>query len=90
MTALRKRHGLAWGWLTIMVITLGVFALIYGMLYEPIMMLLDLGADHSTSSQAATGRTYTRDAWRWAPLIVLTASALALLGRSIYESARGI
>ena len=81
-------HGLAWGWLTIMVITLGVFALVYGMLYDPVMSLLDIGADYSTSAQAAEGRTYARDAWRWMPFVVLTAAALALMARAIAESAR--
>lgn len=70
-----------------MVITLTMFALFYAILDGPIQLLLDTGAQHSTSAKAATGRSYAELAWTWAPFVVLSAAGLALLARAVWESA---
>jgi len=82
------RHGLAFGWLTIMVITLALFALMYAVLDGPVTELLDVGAAYSSGSDSAQGRQMARRAWEWAPLAVLLSAAVALFARAIFESAQ--
>jgi len=82
------RHGLAFGWLIIMVMTLALFALTYALLLGPAGRLLDVGTQQTSSSTIASGRDMARAAWEWAPLAVLGAAALALIARAIFESAQ--
>jgi len=84
----RRSHGLAWGWLMIMIITLMAFALAYAVLDGAIETLLDFGVGRTSAPQITTGRGYVRTAWDFAPIVVLFGAALALLGRAIWESAQ--
>jgi len=83
-----RRHGLAFGWLIIMVLTLALFGLTYALLLEPAGRLFDVGTQQTSSSTIASGRDFARTAWEWAPLAVLGGAALALIARAIFESAQ--
>jgi len=54
------RHGLAFGWLIIMVMTLALFALTYALLLGPAGRLLDIGTQQTSSSTIASGRDMAR------------------------------
>jgi len=84
----RRSHGLAWGWLMIMIITLMAFALAYAVLDGAVSTMVDFGAANANAPQVVTGRGYLRTMWDFAPIVVLFGAGLALLGRAIWESAQ--
>lgn len=85
---IRREHGLAWGWLMLMVVTLMAFALAYAVLDGAVSSMFDISIQETRSPQIAQGRGYAEFAWSFAPVIVLFAAGLALLGRAIWESAQ--
>jgi hypothetical protein len=85
--SVERRHGLGFGWLVIMVLTPVLFALLYILIQPALTELFGVGADLSTSSQAAKGRGYAQTFRDYLPLIVMGAAALALIARAIFESA---
>lgn len=66
-------------------LALVVFALVWGLLDEPVMMLFDLGANQTdANSSARTGLQYARAGWRNMPFFALLISAIGLIATSLY------
>jgi len=85
---LDDNRALAFGIIDIMLLGLGTFALLYGLLYLPAEQLFSLGAGR-VSGDAATGLGYARSAWLFLPFFALVAAVFALVARAVAER-RGI
>lgn len=79
------QNGLAWAvWL--LVLSLAVFSIFWGVLDLPVDMLFQTGADTATGADAAQGREYARLAWDWLPLFALLIGAVGFASRAVWES----
>ena len=78
-------RALAFGWFDIMILGLGLFALIYALLNQPVSMMLEMGSSHATTDEAVTGINHTQDAWAYAPAGAMLLAAFALITRAVVE-----
>lgn len=76
-------RGLAFGIFDIMILGLGTFGLVYGLLYLPISQLFGMTA--GLTGDAATGAGYARDAFRFLPFFAAAAAVFALIARAVAE-----
>jgi hypothetical protein len=77
------RRGLAFGIFDIMILGLGTFALVFGLLYIPMSELF--GMTGGLSGDAATGASYAQDAFVYLPFFAMVAAVFALIARSVAE-----
>lgn len=66
--------------------TLILFAGFYAVFQEPVSMLFQASADTTTTSQAATGRSYVKSGWQWLPLAAVGLVVLWVIAASIFRS----
>lgn len=83
MTLREDRRGLAFGIFDIMILGLGTFALVYGLLYLPLSQLF--GMTGGLSGDAATGAGYAQDAFVFLPFFAMAAASFALIARAVAE-----
>lgn len=87
MTATRQ-FDLSAAILIIMVLTLAVFAMLWGVLDGPATVLTDRGTN-ATSADVQQGATWISLAWTYAPAAVLVAASMRLISRALFESRGG-
>jgi|APHM01.1.fsa_nt_gi hypothetical protein len=90
-----KRHGqqrdrgLAFSIFDIMVLGLGTFGLVYGLVYLPATELLALSAG-DLSGRAAEGAGYAEIAVLYSPFFALGIAAFAIVARAVRERRGGV
>jgi hypothetical protein len=84
VTASARDRGLAFSIFDIMFLGLGLFALIYGLLYGPMDQFFTL-ATQNLAGEAATGAGYAETAFAVAPFFALAIAAFALVARAVRE-----
>lgn len=66
--------------------TLVLAALLYSVLNEPAMMLLDAGAEHTSSQDAAAGQGWMREAWSAVPFFIALIGLIQLIAAATVEA----
>jgi hypothetical protein len=84
-----RDRALAFSIFDIMFLGLGLFALIYGLLYAPVFDLFGV-ASQNLSGEAATGAGYAESAFSFAPFFALGIAAFALVARAVRERRGGV
>lgn len=85
----RRDRGLAFSIFDIMFLGLGLFALVYGLLYAPVSEFYTI-AGQNLSGEAATGAGYAETAFGVAPFFALAIAAFALVARAVRERNGGV
>lgn len=80
------QRALAYGWLDIMVLGLGLFGLIYLLLDPLVGHMVDTSTSNIQTPDAVEGLALFEAAWYWAPVLILMCAGFALLARAVFES----
>jgi len=70
--------------------TLILFSAFYGIFNNPVSQMLSQSERITTTTQAATGRSYVASMWDWLPLAVLGLLVLWVIMSSIRQSGGGV
>jgi len=84
-----RDRGLAFSVFDIMILGLGTFGLLYGLLYLPAQELFAQSAGQ-LSGDAATGHGYAESAVLYMPFFALAIATFALVARAVRERRGGV
>jgi hypothetical protein len=85
----RRDRGLAFSIFDIMFLGLGLFALVYALLYGAVTEFFAFGATKLTG-EAATGAGYAETAFAFGPFFALAVAAFAIVARAVRERRGGV